>query len=703
MQRFMARMRRFLLDMHIPDWDELFLSEYDPKYITDLFEKAGIESVMLYCQSHLGLCYWPTKVGTVHGAARNRDLLGEMIELCRRKGMELYGYYSVIYNNQAYLDHPDWRLQSSSDVTGVPFLGGRYGHVCPNHPDYRTFALKQVEEIIGSYQFDGFFFDMTFWPAICICPSCRDRFRSETGKEIPDTVDWFDPDWCSFQRAREQWMTEFAGDLTGTVKNVSPNIPVYHNFAVALFNWSRGINFDIAGHNDFLGGDFYGGPLEQQMISRFMLNLSESKPVEFMTSTCVHLTDHVQLKSFEELEVQAFAALQFGAAFRFIDAIDPIGTIKPPLYEWIGDIYRRMIPYGRYLGGEPVEDVAVYLSDHSKMNFEENGLTIDNPSLRRGTMPHLEAVKGMVRILMEAHIPFGIITRKQLGRLKDYKTVILPNVLRMEEKEAEAFRSYVADGGSLYASRYTSLTLNGGERLSDFSLADLFGCSYSGELEGSLGYILPVQDDGKASIAPQRMVGHPVLPDGSSGFLKVAPGSGSVLATLTLPYGFPREGKVEDQDWASIHSSPPWEQTDVPVIIENSFGSGRCIYSAADIETAGSTAHTNLLLFLLGKLNNESFSFETDVHPAVWTNIAHQPEQKRYIISFLNYQHKLPPVPVKKIAFRVCLPRGLRPTRLVQLPEERETSMKLERDNSIKAEINHLELFGMYSLEYREE
>jgi hypothetical protein len=43
--------RRMLVDMHIPDWDEKFLSEYDVSKTVDLYEKARLTSVMFYCNS----------------------------------------------------------------------------------------------------------------------------------------------------------------------------------------------------------------------------------------------------------------------------------------------------------------------------------------------------------------------------------------------------------------------------------------------------------------------------------------------------------------------------------------------------------------------------------------------------------------------------------------------------------------------------
>lgn len=46
--------RRTLLDMHIEDWNEEFLSQYDPKKYFELLKKAEITAPMIYVQSHVG-------------------------------------------------------------------------------------------------------------------------------------------------------------------------------------------------------------------------------------------------------------------------------------------------------------------------------------------------------------------------------------------------------------------------------------------------------------------------------------------------------------------------------------------------------------------------------------------------------------------------------------------------------------------------
>ena len=97
---------------------------------------------------------------------------------------------------------------------------------------------------------------------------------------------------------------------------------------------------------------------------------------------------------------------------------------------------------------------------------------------------------------MEHHIPFGVITKKNIHQLARHQIVVLPNVLMVDEEEVEAFRHYVASGGNLYASKYTSLITKDGIRKEDFLLNDVFGVNLTGETRESFTYIAPAETNG---------------------------------------------------------------------------------------------------------------------------------------------------------------------------------------------------------------
>ena len=207
--------RRHLCDMHIDDWNEEFLSEFSPEEYVENLETAKIQNAMLYFQSHVGLCYFPTKSGKMHrGFIGKEDAMQRLERLCHKEGISVTGYYSLIYNNVEHDRHPEWRMVdengcskretgygTSNDFAGTNSVH-RYGFCCPNNMEYRSFLEKQIKEMNEFFEVDGMFYDMLFWPHMCYCDSCKKRWADEVGGEIPKEQNWNDEMWLLHMRKR---------------------------------------------------------------------------------------------------------------------------------------------------------------------------------------------------------------------------------------------------------------------------------------------------------------------------------------------------------------------------------------------------------------------------------------------------------------------------------------------------------------------
>ena len=237
--RYYDTYRRTLLDMHIPDWDQQFLSEYEPEKVADLYVSANISGALFYCKSHMGLNYWPAPVGAVHPAAKNRDFVGEMLAALRARGIAPAAYHSVIFDNWAVEKHPEWAVEPATILKGYDYhlFSSRYGTACANNPEYRTYEQTQITALLERYDFDALWIDMVFWTGLCMCTNCRERFRSEESEDIPLTVDWTSPAWVRYQTACERWLEEMTVELIETAHKARPGIAVTHNLAPGTHGW----------------------------------------------------------------------------------------------------------------------------------------------------------------------------------------------------------------------------------------------------------------------------------------------------------------------------------------------------------------------------------------------------------------------------------------------------------------------------------
>jgi hypothetical protein len=675
--------RRNVLDMHISALEPSFLTEFDPAAYVDLLVQAQVQAALVPTHSHVGLCLYPTRLAEMHPGLRGRDTFGEILERCHAAGIALVAYYSLIFDRWAFDRHPEWRIRAAD---GADADAGRHGLCCPNSP-YRDYAAALTAETCERYACDGWRFDMTFWPRVCYCPWCRERYAAEQGADLPTVINWEDPAWVRFQRARERWLVDFAHLYTSTVQRLRPGVTAEHQSSTYPQGWHLGVTGRLAAESDFLQGDFYGTRLQGSFARKLFYNLSAHRPYAFETSLCTGLQDHTTLKSEELLRAKAYSCLADAGAFVFIDGLDPSGAMRPTGYQRMGRIFAATSAYEPFLGGELCQDVAVYLSTESKFDPADNGKRVDAPDLS-SHQPHVEAAVSAVQSLIEGHLPYGVLTRRNLGELARHRLLVLPNVLMMDEEEAAAIRAWVRAGGCLYASRYSSLLTTLGVRQDDFLLGDVFGVRYQGETRERYTYLAPAA--GYEPLFPDSTALHPAALAAPQLLVAAHPGA-ETWATLTLPYTDP----TDPASFAAIHSNPPGRPTPHPALLFHRFGQGRALYASGDLES--SDWHRATFRELLRRLAG-SFTWEAQAPAGVEINAFHHPDQGRLRLNLVNFPAEFPLWPVEGVRLSVAR-QGRTPRRVVVLPAQTEIAYALTGDR-LEFTAPRLEDFLMLAVDW---
>jgi len=651
--------RRYLVDTHIPDWDPVLLSHFDASKFVDAMVQGDAHALMLYANSHVGLCLYRSKVGHLHANMRGRDFFGEAVTECRRRDIHPIGYFSLIYDNWNYQNHPDWRMLPEDGYDKN--LGSRSGSVCPNSP-YRDYALACARELATNYDIEGIFYDMTFWPTVCYCPHCTKRFWQEHGAEPPRIVDWDDPLWRTFQKARQNWLLEFAQAVTNVTRESRPGITICHQFATIFHNWSLGQPLAISKACDFVSGDFYGGPAQKSVVCKAYNGLSQTRPFELMTSRTRSGKEHVTEKPIDELRTESFVASLHSSALLLIDYINIDGTLNPEVYKLLGKLAEERARYEPFLGGELVADVAIYYDKESMYNPDENGIHVAKLQAV-DQCPHRDAVVGAAKILREGHIPFEIVTNENLERLSRYRAILLPSVLELNAEQAERFRDFVKGGGVLYASGPSSLD-RFNKPAPRFLLEDVLGVRYIGKMGNKMTYVTPEDAGISKAIWPQDHLSY------TGAMIKTeALPQALVLARVTLPFVAPEIGRVIGSHFAAFWSDPPALKPEPnPSVVVNSFVSGKGVWVAAPIETTPETVNRELVLSLLRRVIPGPLSFEAETNPAVEMTLFDQAEKSRLLAGLLNLEPQWPQSP-QTATVRVLIPAGRRVTKVIAVPE----------------------------------
>lgn len=680
---FTKSYRRGLMDMHIEDWSDEFMSRYDPKTYVDLLKKANFQSIMIYTNSHIGYCYWPTKSGVEHKCTAGRDILGKFLDYANSAGLDTILYYSLIFNIWAYENHEDWRIKyydgSYSRSNGKLSLG-RAGVCCPNSRGYREFIEKQVKELCENYSFDGIFYDMTFWPpSVCYCDSCKERYDREVGGEIPVTIDWNDPKWIRLQEKREEWLADFADFASKAAKRCRNDISTGHNFATASDSWIMAQNEGVNDACDYTSGDYYGGFAQQSFICKLYRNLTKRMPFEYMTSRCYpNLSSHTNNMTEEMMALHNYITLAHGGAFFYIDAIDPVGTINPAYYKQIGDIYKESQRYEEYLDSQMIADAAIYFNMESKYNKENNGKA---PIIKHDTSPHVLASLGISNILRENHIPYTVIGKRNLEDIEKYQLLILPMVLKLNESEKKILQNYVYNGGNIY--------ISGGDILKYFK--EEAGLEYVGETKETATFVAPSKEyEAFFEVFDSK---YPLAVSGKQAIAKAIKDV-DILATITLPYTDPND----IESFASFHSNPPGKPTSHPSITRSKYGKGVILWSASSLESIEWTAHKATMAKLVRLLAVKPFRFEADALPPAEILLLEKPGKKQIIINIVNVQENTPVIPIHDVEIRVKLD-GRKALGAVSVRTCQPVGFVVENDYMI-FKIEKLHLFDMIMVVY---
>lgn len=574
--------RRHLLDMHIDDWNEKFLSEFDEYAYLENLKKAHIQCAMIYLQSHIGLCNFPTKVCREHNAFVKNQKIINLVNLCRENGIKVVGYYSLIHNNWAEENYPEWRMIKENGRSAVED-GGRYGFVCLNNADYRKFLTEQIKEMSEYFKLDGLFYDMPFWPVACRCDSCKKRWEKEVGGEFPKE-DFKDEKFRTYIRKLQNWMGEFCAFVVGETKKYFKDATIeFNNAGVIAFGYDAGSTEQISDLADYVGGDLYGDLFNHSFSCKYYYTVTNNQPFEYMNTRCPVLQQHTVNKSDERLKTEiALTRAHHGATF-IIDAIDPIGTMDSRVYDKVGRIFEEQIPLEKYNKGELVADVAVFYD--SSAQFSANGYEFNNKWCSKS------AVKNLTR----NHIPTAVIANGHLGDLSKYKCVVLSAIEDFDNPEIEKFIKYVEDGGKLYFSSVSDKRLIG----------RLLGGKITGFTHGDFSYVAPTE---KGKPLFEYFNEKYPLPLGYKLPILESDENFDTLATITLPYFDPND----ERKFASIHSNPPGEPTAYPALVRKKVGKGEVIWSAGAIEHEEDEIYGKIFANILSVLTNNDYKFKAN-------------------------------------------------------------------------------------------
>ena len=453
---------------HIPDIG----ADFDPRAFARTLLDARVNSISVFAKCHHGYSYYPTEIGTPHPHLKpGLDLLGEMVAACHDHDIRVQAYTTVVWDELAWAEHPEWRQIFPNGTTG-----GRGGPLKPGwknlclNTGYADYVIAQIEEVLERYPVEGIFIDIVrYLGGPCVCSTCMEQMQAQG-------VDPLDEEAIELFALEAE--RHFMRRTSAAIRLKNPEAAFFYNSRLRI-EWDADLG-NRAELDDFthleiesLPGGFWGYSHFPLYVRHFQ---TYNRPLIGMTGRFHTMWgDFGGLRNRAALEFECFQALAHGAGCSIGDQLHPRGRLDPAVYHRIGEVYAE------------VEKREPWI-ENTKALPEIGMITVNGAPGRTGASLHSDGDSlplsdlGALYVLEQLKAQFQVLDSS--SDLAPYRVVILPDEVAVDADLADKLRAFLRSGGRLL------ITGSSGLDGDDFALAEEMGVHYAGLAEFAPDYLL---------------------------------------------------------------------------------------------------------------------------------------------------------------------------------------------------------------------
>ncbi len=383
-------------------------------------------------------------------AAKGGDVLGGVIAAAQRRGLRVLARMDISKGRpELAARYPDWFVRRADGALATVW---EMPQICATGPFWTAQNPAILEEILGRYPVDGFFYNYLHVPR-CWCDRCRRLVCEATGADVPPagTRSPAHERWrrgvlaeavrgmaalirarrpeavlVPYHHVRDGWdmraMAAASGLVSSQISNpevpnpVDPQ-PIWTHFGAEEALLARAVKPDAA-------------PLLIQTASGFFASRQTAMPAGRMLRNMTQAAAH--------------GAGTCPAANGRLPGVDPRAA---PALAAFGRY--RAATAGWYRGLESIARIALIRSEDSIAWGADAGRPSGDPA----GQGHLAELRGLYELLAELRHPCDILPDRGLSAaaLRRYALVILPAMSCLSDDDAAAIDAYVAEGGVLLA------------------------------------------------------------------------------------------------------------------------------------------------------------------------------------------------------------------------------------------------------------
>jgi hypothetical protein len=564
-----------LQDKHVPRQPMYGLT---PEEIADLVAETGAD---LWCidMHNRGVSYASEMVE--RDPDINPEYIQRMVDRAHEHGICVFAtpQLSDVHELDLKGEMDKWKVHSIDDGRDIPVSSRYQSFASAGFADWMGRYLIEHIEMVGV---NGFWFDGTPfgprnawpWPAGGVGPEAAERYKRDTGHDLPAKEDWNDPNFKRWVRWRYDVTIDCWDKITAVAAKANPDVvPIMNYYTRPDFLWH-------SGHPMRKIHDSQWAPsleVEGSMIDKVGRALTPRTETYFWAhGSHVKEIAHGFLPNFDPDRqiAKALRAMAHGL-------VPHASGMQVDIHLWkdsFKKIFDQLKKRRDYFQGETLKYAAMVVSEQTRdfrrekdpptggVGNNANASTFHGIPVLNSLWHVAEGVNGMHNV---SHLLLDVIFDDSLNieDMSKYKIVILDNVACLSKAQCDAIRRYVQNGGTVIAMMETSLYDEWGNPRDNFELADLFGVDYR-STEGRVTRVLVPHDN-----ALKQQFGHFItfVARGTRVALREGTDADLLMARSPVPHVNLLNVKVDPFD------------SDEPDMVRRRVGKGTVIYSASDL------------------------------------------------------------------------------------------------------------------------
>jgi hypothetical protein len=358
------------------------------------------------------------------------DSLQQIIAACHAVGIRVIARtdFSKV-RRPIYEVHPDWAYRTRAGDC-VDYNGDV--HVCLNSPYQQDHALRIIEELLSTHDFDGIFFNMGGYQTHdysgnyygpCHCANCRQRFQELYGLPLPDKEDMADPTYRRYVEFKQRTVQELGAQVYRFIAERWPQVC-------------------IANHTDFRRGFIRqeSNTALDRPLPHWQYSASEN--TKWAVGSYPEMVSSNTTVDFIDFPNRHVAVSPHQQALRLAQSLANGGALD---YYLIG----RLDNHEDRSGYAAIQDIFHYHAAHEKAY---QGLrSCANVALLKPAQGGESEYRGWYRVLTENHFLFDVLTldAAQTQALARYQAIIVPGIEAIGDALAARLDEFARAGGTV--------------------------------------------------------------------------------------------------------------------------------------------------------------------------------------------------------------------------------------------------------------